>query len=88
MSEIGETFAALKEVSRAKRAANVLSSAELLAQAGIAFTDLNDDGIHLRLLVGRQLIDFWPSTGRWMLKGSPRKHRGVKSLIAFIKARS
>jgi hypothetical protein len=72
---------ALKERSREKRASNREHSARLLRDAGIQFESKND-GAHL-IVCGS--VDFWPGTGLWQVRGTPRQRRGVRSLIKHIK---
>lgn len=50
--------------AREKRAANVVSSKQLLRERGIAFTTHNE-GRHLVIRQGERTFDFWPSRGTW-----------------------
>lgn len=83
MSDLGETFAALREDSRAKRANNRVSSAELLRKAGVDFESRNA-GAHLIVSSARVVVDFWPGTGLWIERGRARRGRGVRKLIKFV----
>lgn len=83
MSEIGEDFAAIKKIQQEKRADNRAQSAEILSVAGVAFTS-NNGGAHLIVTAGRSVIDFWPGTGLWIVRGKPAKKRGVRKLIQHI----
>lgn len=83
MSEIGETFQALREMSQAKRATNRKESAKLLTKRGIAFV-VKNNGAHL-IVQGRiSVIDFWPGTGLWIDRDTNTTGRGVQKLITFI----
>lgn len=75
----------LQERSKQKRASNREKSARLLSEAGIQFQSKND-GAHL-IVAGYKghVYDFWPGTGLWRMRGSPRDHRGVRSLIRAAK---
>lgn len=84
MSEMAEIFNAMREVKAQKRKANTISSTEWLQREGISFVS-NNGGVHL--IVGNE-IDFWPSTGLWMVRHTRIKRRGVRSLINFLKART
>ena len=84
MSEMAEIWGDLRKIRQEKKRANLSSSTAMLEQNGIRFTS-NNGGIHLVLSSGSEVIDYWPSTGLWMIRGNPRKHRGVNRLIAYMK---
>jgi hypothetical protein len=82
MGDMGEIWEGHREAKAAKRAANTVSSTDLLKQNGIAFVS-NNAGAHL-FVAGK--VDFWPATGLWKVRG--RTHggrRGVQSLLKFLK---
>ena len=81
MSEIGEAFRALKEDRKKKKEANKQSSTELLTNAGISFESKNG-GTHL--IVNGGSIDFWPSTGLWIVRANGNRKRGVRKLIKYV----
>lgn len=85
MGDMGEVFNDLKQVKKEKRAANTQSSTEILKAEGFTFLSLNG-GAHL-VVAGNGIVDFWPSTGLWIVRGG-KKGRGVKNLIKFIKSRA
>lgn len=72
-----------KRASQEKRAANREASAKLLSEAGIAFERKND-GAHLVVTGPFGTYDFWPGTGKWMVRGSTTQKRGVAQLINRI----
>lgn len=81
-SDIAEAGRAMRAESQARRARHRDSSAAMLRGAGIPFESRNG-GAHL-IVAGR--YDFWPGTGLWMARGDKAKRRGVRKLIARIKA--
>ena len=83
MSEIGETFQSLREMSQSKRATNRKESARLLTKRGIAFV-VKNNGAHLIVQGRRSTIDFWPGTGLWIDRDTNTTGRGVQKLITFI----
>jgi len=87
MGDMGDVFNDLRKIKQEKRASNTESSTALLAAAGIRFLSLNG-GVHLRVKAGVRDVDFWPSTGLWMVAGEQRKNRGVRNLINYVKARA
>ena len=80
MSEMGETFNALKKMSQEKRASNREESARILAESGVSFMTRND-GAHLIVVGNGHTFDFWPGTGLWKMRGSTKQHRGVRKLV-------
>ena len=83
MSEIGDDFAAIKKIQQEKRADNRAQSADILRAAGIAFTS-NNDGAHLIVTAGHAVVDFWPGTGLWIVRGNATQKRGVRNLLKHI----
>jgi len=71
---------AMKEDSRRKRASNRNSSAANLAAAGIQFESKNG-GSHLVASAADLVVDFWPGTGLWIVRGTGERRRGVRHLI-------
>lgn len=84
--DMGAYWRGVKAASQAKRADNrESSSAELLREAGVHFTAKNG-GAHLIVRTdGGHVIDFWPGTGLWIMRGSTQRHGGVRKLIKFCK---
>lgn len=58
----------------------------LLERHGISFWSQND-GIHMIVSGHYQLIDFWPSTGRWKTRDQYYKGSGIQGLIEMIDSR-
>lgn len=82
MSELSETYKAMKEHSQEKRAGNREQSAQYLTNAGIPFI-YNNHGAHL-IVEGKDCyIDFWPGTGKWISRNKEAGF-GVRNLVKFI----
>lgn len=85
-SEIAVMWREIKAERQEKRAANTQRGAEALKEAGIQFVTKNY-GSHLIVKPSSgAVVNFWPGTGLWMLRGSTQRHRGVGSLVAFCKS--
>lgn len=82
MSDVGETFNALKKHSQEKRASNREQSAQMLENKEIPFEEKNH-GAHLIVEGVDCYIDFWPGTGRWITRNGERGF-GVKNLIKYV----
>lgn len=78
MSDLGETFAALREHNLAKKQRNSEKSRELLTKYGVEFKELSST--HLR--VGG--YDFWPSTGLWIHTKTKFRGRGIFRLLTLL----
>ena len=85
MGDMGDIFNDLREATRQRRASNTTNSAAMLQAAGVVFHSSNG-GAHLIVQAGAaHTIDFWPSTGLWMVRKQKTRHGGVRKLIQFIK---
>lgn len=80
-SDIGEAFAAIREMQREKKYSNRISSTSLLEKHGISFISKNN-GIHL---IVSDRWDFWPSTGKFIDRQTKKQGRGVFNLIRVVK---
>lgn len=89
MSDLGEAFGAWRAMKQAKRASNREQSKHMLEQAGISF-ETHNDGVHLIVQAGRMVVDFWPGTGLWIVRGLKiqRRRRGVRELIKYINSQT
>lgn len=84
MSEDGEMWAEYLASRQAKRAANrAHAESQLRAVQGITATTANG-GEHYVISSSAGVIDFWPGTGLWIVRGSTRRRRGITGLILFI----
>ena len=63
---------AMKEESQRRRSSNRESSSRLLTEAGISFESKNE-GSHLIVSGQGAVVDFWPGTGLWIVRGSKER---------------
>lgn len=87
MSEIGEAFSALKEAGAAKRRENQENSTRILDEKGVEFESKNR-GVHLVVTGKDGLIDFWPSTGKFLCRNKSCQGRGVLNLIKLCEVKN
>lgn len=59
-------------------------AARQLSACGIEFV-ANAGGVKFELANSSERIDFWPSTGRWWVRGTRNKRCGLHKLIAYMK---
>jgi hypothetical protein len=71
-----------KRMSQDKRASNRDSSLVLLKQRGIS-CEIKNDGAHLVVKHAGKTCDFWPGTGKWIIRGGS-SGRGVFPLVALL----
>lgn len=86
MSEEGDMWRAVRSAKDKKKQYNKEYSTQLLQGAGITF-DSRNDGTHLIVFADDvTVIDYWPSTGLWIVRGVDKKDRGVRKLIQYVAA--
>jgi hypothetical protein len=90
MSEQCEYFDDLRAVSQDKRRKNREWSAEYLRKLGINFTT-NNGGVHLMISQQETIVDFWPGTGKWIVRPTREQKklegRGVLNLVKELRRR-
>jgi hypothetical protein len=88
MSEIAEIYNATKDIrkqySAERKERNKNGSAAMLEQNGISFESKND-GIHLIVTHGGYVVDLWPTTGKFIIRGYKKHLRGVRLLIKIVR---
>lgn len=75
-------FDDLRKYNQHKRASNREKSQQLLVKHGVTFT-IHNSGAHLIVHSPEGLIDFWPGTGKWIIRGKA-DGRGVFNLLKRI----
>lgn len=66
--------------SQKKRKRNRENSTEILKSRGVEFSSHNK-GAHLIVTSRYGLVDFWPGTGKFIVRKSGEKGRGVFNLL-------
>jgi len=84
MGDMGEVFNEMRQATQERRAKNTRSSTELLEASKVQFMARNG-GSHLIVKAGKRVVDFWPSTGLWIVRGEKAKHGGVMRLIEYAR---
>ena len=83
MGDMGEVFKVMNEAKKERRASNAEKSTDILIEHGVIFTTTN--GSHLTVDAGAKgKIDFYPSTGLWIVRANKKRRRGVFNLIKYI----
>lgn len=85
-SELGETFEAWRKHRREVKQNNKNYSTQLLKDSGIEFAEHNE-GLHLMIRLNSDIVDFWPSTGKWHMRRNNKWGRGVFKLLSELKKR-
>ena len=81
--EIYIHFSEQRKARSEKRKANKEYGLEFLKRKNIPFVELNN-GVHVRLVFDDETIDFYPSTGLYILKDGTRG-RGIFNLWKLVK---
>lgn len=88
MSEIGELYAATREIRKVESARrkerNKQGSVKMLIDNNINFEEKNG-GTHLVVKHNEYTADFWPTTGKFNIRGDKRYFRGVRLLIKIVR---
>lgn len=79
MGDMAEVFNAMKIDSKERKSNNLKFSTQTLIDNGVNFVSKND-GIHLVINHNGIVADFWPSTGKYQVRGKGYS-RGLKSLL-------
>jgi len=80
MGDMGEGWDGYRKDRQNKKQANQSNSTQILIDAEINFTSHNG-GNHLVVECNDFVVDFWPSTGKFIFRNAQIKGRGVFSLI-------
>ena len=83
--EIYQYFTEQREARKKKRKSNREYGLGFLKRKNIPFVELNN-GVHVRLVFDGETIDFYPSTGLYILKDGTRG-RGIFNLWKLVKDR-
>ena len=75
---------ARKEDTKKKKQSNKSSSMKMLNKNGISFEEKNN-GTHLIVVHDDKVADFWPTTGKFNIRGDNRYFRGVRLLIKIMR---
>ena len=81
--EIYLHFSEKRKARSEKRKSNREYGLEFLKRKNIPFVDLNN-GVHVRLVLDGETIDFYPSTGLYVLKDGTRG-RGIFNLWKLVR---
>lgn len=69
---------------RSDKERRVAKAPDWLAMAGLRF-EVKNDGQHIVVFSGQEVIDFWPSTQLWVPRGTDEHREGIHVLIKYCK---
>lgn len=81
MGDMGDMFNAWRKVKKEKKQSNLEQSTSILEQSKFDFESRNG-GVHLIVYAVNEIIDYWPSTGKWIVRSNKKTARGIKQLLA------
>jgi hypothetical protein len=85
MGDMKEVFDAMDEDRKQKRLVEAEESLSTLKEEGVPHRICN--ALNWHVLVDEK-VDFWPSTGKWRVRGSGRTGRGVRALLGWWRKKS
>lgn len=91
MSELSEDYTFMRSESQERRRNNREQSADILRREGIKF-ETHNAGAHLIVTYAARVADFWPGTGKWIIRRGPDlglfpyAGRGVFNLLKAIRS--
>lgn len=62
----------------------VTRASRRLAKEGFVFM-VCDNECQITMFKNADIIDFWPNTDLWWIRGTSNKRRGIEKLIDFLK---
>jgi hypothetical protein len=83
MGDTGDDFNAMNNAAKIKRKCNTKSSTDVLMSKQVSFVNHNN-GAHLVICHFDLMVDFWPATGLWKVRKSPKEGRGVFKLLKYL----
>ena len=72
-----------REAQQARRHAAVADAPAELERRGFTWRTA-DDGYHIIIQHEGHTVDYWPSRGKWMIRHSGRRGRGLAKLEAYL----
>lgn len=86
MGDMAEVWNATKQErkieSKQRKDRNYSGSVQMLINNGIQF---EDKGYHLIVKHNGMIADFWPTTGKFNIRKTPKYKRGVRMLIKLLR---
>jgi hypothetical protein len=79
MGDVGEMFGAYRDDRKEKKRSNLEFSTKMLEERGIFF-DKKNGGSHLIVVHNQKTYDFWPSTGKYKMRGGQYR-RGIRNML-------
>jgi len=88
LDSMGDIFRLWTKRKKEKKESNRAQSTQLLKDLDIKFESHNC-GVHL-IVYGEEgdVVDFWPSTGKWIVRKHNKKGRGVFNMIKWLRRRA
>lgn len=85
MSELGDIYREMRKRSQRKRQQNLIYSATQIhdfCYKNKITVEVKNNGVHF-IIKTDPVIDFWPSTGLWIVRDGQKK-RGIKKLLKHL----
>ena len=90
MGDVGEAWKDTKDIRKTyslqKRVRNYKYAINIFETNNISYL-LNNNGYHLIVNHNDMVIDYWPTTGKFSIRGSGIYHRGINNLMKQLSAK-
>ena len=86
MKEDWEVYSELRKRSQVKKQENRANSVRFLDAKHIKY-QIKNNGAHV-IILGEELVDYWPGTGLWHTRVSKTKGRGIRPLLSHLQRKS
>ena len=83
MGDMGEGWDQYKVNRQAKKLSNKEQSIRLLIERKVYFESRNNE-VHLIVRHNDFVVDFWPSTGKFIFRNAQINGRGVFNLLKYL----
>lgn len=80
---MGDLYRAKKKHSQAKKQSNKENSLQVLDTAGVEHT-VQGNNTHVIIKHKGTTVDFYPTTGLWLVRVPSKRGRGVLKLLAYL----
>ncbi len=80
MGDWADAMKALKQANAEYRSEMRADAVTTLTALGVSF-DTKNNGAHLIVRHGGKVVDFWPGTERWRVRGQTRYAFGIDKLL-------
>ena len=80
---MGDLYKGFKEFRKQERQEIYVQTKPEAAIEALYPVEYHNNRMHMVVIVGKERLNFYPTTGRWLFKG--QTHRGLESFLSLCK---